>query len=1187
MTLTAARYLSERLTGDKGLVATFNPLPDCVFLRPIILDESAEKQSIQLSVSRSANANTSNGVSSSLFARSRKGAKVEYAKCVVVQTDVAAVTAGWSSQAAQNGAGHRLSPPLFYALFSQIVDYSNDYRRISQVSISKNFDEAYAEILVAMNAHGVLGSSSTLQRSRGAPAVPMATVHQHGFTRLAASEQNDEQFCLNVVFVHGLRGHPRGTWETKAGASRGSSEVTKKPKWLRSLFERRGDRSLPADTEQAQARDRSSSPAPPSPSPPSSSPSPVFWPEEYLTQDIPQARVWTYGYNADVIGGLFQANNRNSISQHGRDLSVRLEREIDNGKPLAFVVHSLGGIILKDAIRRSEIVRDRTKLVVFLGTPHRGSAYAGWGQIASNLARLTLQDSNKKMLETLEVNNEVLDNIHEEFKAIMFTRTIKIHSFQEARGITGMKGVSEEVVDDFSSKLDLPRGLETVESIDANHMHMARYSSRDDQGYRVISVVLKACVRQELESLQIPPAIVADVVDVVDAADAASSDTLFMVPFAKDDLFVGREDIIAKISGRRAAAPTHTRVALVGLGGVGKSQVAIEYAYRIQKIEPHMLVVWIHASDPTRFRQGYRKIADKLMLPGLEDTKADVLQLVHAWLSDSRNGPWLMILDNVDDDGVFFGGDQDGAGTSAVQAVDSADHGRPLESFLPQAAHGTILITSRNNMAATNLVGGHGNVVEVEPMGEDEALALLHTRVPFNEASRADAKTLVHALEGIPLAITHAAAYIKTRAPTTNISTYLGLFRESEANQVHLLSRKEWKDIRRDHSIRHAVIATWQISFQHIQKTERPAADLLALMSMYDKQGVPRGLLQQVNTSQLDFDDALAPLLSFSLVRTEIGAQALTMHRLVQLSMRRWLEAESELGRWVKESIQALSAAFPSGDYATWDQCKVLLPHVKEVVRHATEDKEGLEKQAKSAVRAGWYLLLMGEYMTAESFLRRSLEIREKVLGREHPDTLTSANKLGLVLERQGKYNEAEVMQRRALEGYKKVLRQEHPHTLTSVSNLRTVLARQGRYDKVEVIQRRVLEGFKKALRQEHLHTLTSVSNLRLVLERQGRYNKVEVIQQRVLEGFKKALSTREKDIRRHLVLARQGRYDKVEVMHQQALEGYKKALREKDIRRHLVLARQGRYDKAEVMHRRALEGFKKALSAGEAEKVR
>ena len=175
------------------------------------------------------------------------------------------------------------------------------------------------------------------------------------------------------------------------------------------------------------------------------------------------------------------------------------------------------------------------------------------------------------------------------------------------------------------------------------------------------------------------------------------------------------------------------------------------------------------------------------MIPGWKDTKADVLQLVYDWLSDRRNGQWLMILDNVDEDGVFFGDDP---------------NGRPHEGFLPHKAHGAILITSRNKTAATNLVGPHGHNVDVEPMGEEDALARLRTRVPFDETSRADATTLVHTLDRIPLAITHAAAYIKMRADTTTIATYVELFRESQANQVHLLSKKVWKDIQRDSSIR-------------------------------------------------------------------------------------------------------------------------------------------------------------------------------------------------------------------------------------------------------------------------------------------------------------------------------------------------------------------------------------------------
>lgn len=134
----------------------------------------------------------------------------------------------------------------------------------------------------------------------------------------------------SIVFVHGLRGHPRGTWETAkaaaaAAAGAGSSDTIKRFKRLRSWVQRLGHRFVATRTEQAQDPFSSSAY-----SAPALAQSTVFWPEEYLAVDIPQARVWTYGYNADVIGGLFGANNRNSISEHGRDLSVKLVREIDN-----------------------------------------------------------------------------------------------------------------------------------------------------------------------------------------------------------------------------------------------------------------------------------------------------------------------------------------------------------------------------------------------------------------------------------------------------------------------------------------------------------------------------------------------------------------------------------------------------------------------------------------------------------------------------------------------------------------------------------------------------------------------------------------------------------------------------------------------------------------------------------------
>ncbi|KAI2469436.1 hypothetical protein F4781DRAFT_216030 [Annulohypoxylon bovei var. microspora] len=230
----------------------------------------------------------------------------------------------------------------------------------------------------------------------------------------------------------------------------------------------------------------------------------VFWPRDFLARDLPEARIWTYGYNADVIGGLFQSNNQNSISQHGRDFTTKIQRDIENEEPIVFIAHSLGGLLVKDAIARSNSLRLRTRSIIFLGTPHRGSSYAGWAMIASNIASLALQDANEKILKALDVDSEVLDNIHEKFIDVVATSTIKIYSFQEAHGMSGTKILNAKVVDDYSSKLGLHSELETVQSIDANHRDMARCKDRYDPQYRDILSVLRHITRDTLPMINGP-----------------------------------------------------------------------------------------------------------------------------------------------------------------------------------------------------------------------------------------------------------------------------------------------------------------------------------------------------------------------------------------------------------------------------------------------------------------------------------------------------------------------------------------------------------------------------------------------------------------------------------------------------------------------------------------------------------
>ncbi|KAI7970683.1 hypothetical protein EIK77_003083 [Talaromyces pinophilus] len=646
------------------------------------------------------------------------------------------------------------------------------------------------------------------------------------------------------------------------------------------------------------------------------------------------------------------------------------------------------------------------------------------------------------------------------------------------------------------------------------------------------------------------------------------------VPFERDEMFVGREDIVKCISDavQGRSGQTSQRAALVGLGGI-----AIEYTYRVRESAPNTWIFWVHASNTTRFEQGYREVAVATKIPGRDDPKCDILELVKKWLCDETNGNWLMILDNADDMDTFF---------------NTMGDNMPLVDCLPHVSHGSILITSRNQTAARNLVGHRGQVIQVEPMSTHDAITLLKTRITVDQSCETEAKLLVEALECIPLAIAQAGAYIWNRSPQTSLSTYLQLFRASESNQEHLLNYHDAHDLRRDRSIRHPVIATWQISFDQIHHMSPKATDLLTLMSMFDRQGIPAELLRD-GMDPLQFEDAMAPLISFSLVRVEFGGQSFDLHRLVQLSARQWLKKQGQLHQYAKKSIRVMEAVFPSGDYETSASCQMLLPHVKETIRFT----EGLDEDDRLNVlsianRCGWYLYLMGKYEEAEAMHRRALEGRENVLGAEHPDTLTSVNNLGSVLERQGKYEEAEAMHRRALAGRENVLGAEHPDTLTSVGNLGLVLESQGKYKEAEAMHRRALAGRENVLGAEHPGTLTSVSNLGLVLARQGKYEEAEAMHRRALAGRENVLGAEHPDTLTSvsnlgLVLARQGKYEEAEAMHRRDLAGSEKVLGAEHpdtltsvSNLGLVLERQGKYEEAEAMHRRDLAGSEKVLGA-------
>ena len=251
-----------------------------------------------------------------------------------------------------------------------------------------------------------------------------------------------------------------------------------------------------------------------------------------------------------------------------------------------------------------------------------------------------------------------------------------------------------------------------------------------------------------------------------------------------------------------------------------------------------------------------------------------------------------------------------------------------------------------NGQAAFRLTNRIEHVIDVLLMEEEDAKTLLRELLPNDKSSEDDTIALVETLERLPLAITQAAAYISVRKMMT-IAKYLAYARQ---NEEILLA--DMGDLRRDPSVPSSVLVTWQISFDQIKKSFPAAAELLSLMSVLDRQGIPEFLLCKDN-NRLALEDALAPLNDFALIASEANGECFGMHRLVQLATRTWLHIHGEITKWQEEAVRLLSEFFPSGDHRNWKSCIALLPHAEVVLRYQNSEHYSLQQARVFIIQHG------------------------------------------------------------------------------------------------------------------------------------------------------------------------------------------------------------------------------------------
>ncbi len=389
------------------------------------------------------------------------------------------------------------------------------------------------------------------------------------------------------------------------------------------------------------------------------------------------------------------------------------------------------------------------------------------------------------------------------------------------------------------------------------------------------------------------------------------------LPSPRNPFFTGREDILDTLhqclSTNQAVALTRSYV-LHGLGGIGKTQIAVEYAYR--HAQEYTAVFWIGAETPESLASSFLSIATLLGLPEHQESdQGRIAAAVRRWLSTHRQ--WLLIWDNVEDLDL-------------------------LSSFLPPARQGAMLFTTRRQTLGTL---AHG--MELQPMMEEEGtlfllrrarlldptapveqLKQLAQRTPFEYAA---ARELVAAMDGLPLALDQVGAYVQETP--CSLADYLKLY---QTRRAELLKRRG--EVVIDHPA--SVVTTWSISFEKVEQANAPAAAHAQAGWKESSSFAQAGRKEDVFL----WHEAIRAVSPYSLLKRNTEEHTLSIHRLVQAVLReRMSEQECEL--WQQRAIRMLNAVFPEVPPDTQRQCERLLPHCWRVQQPCRFRHEGVTWQ--------------------------------------------------------------------------------------------------------------------------------------------------------------------------------------------------------------------------------------------------
>ncbi|CAI7648569.1 unnamed protein product [Penicillium glandicola] len=879
-----------------------------------------------------------------------------------------------------------------------------------------------------------------------------------------------------------------------------------------------------------------------------------FWLRDLLPNEGFKARIFTVNYKADATS-FFSSSSADRISHHAQTLVEELnaEREHDDSiqRPIIFLCHGLGGLIVKKALIYASTctsakmthlhsVFTSTFGLIFFGTPHEGIEKARWSLLAKGLKGVLKDRSH--LIASMEKRSETLQTISQQFSPLL--KNFYVHNFWET--LETSRSIGSGYIVSYSSAA--PPWDDTGRSgLPATHSQMCKFGDREQPGYKLTCGILHRFIKlagpliasRHQESHSFLAARRAHEATEILAFDihhdnkpvsfklkpaTDSRNQHFLVPLAVSDNYTGRERLAQGLQ-EKLLAPNirQKRFVLYGLGGSGKTQFCLKFAS--DNRDNFWGVFWVDASSPKAAEQAFSGLA---RIGKVEEKLESGLY----WLS-TQDMPWLLVIDNADD--ADF------------------DYAR----YFPLGAKGHILVTSRNPDCKVHATIGFEEFANLE---EEDSITLLLRSAIVSDLhdlnARATARPIVQALGCLPLALIQAGASI--RQNICSLEDYLNVFNsykrklflngiqqgqgsyehtvfttfEVSYNKIRSLTTDEAKDAI---EILHVMAflhfdqipgtlfeKAWEGFFSHgklnalsslVDRITQISGDLVTLSSGYGgwfttfaEGRLPRIFSQTENSwDKLRFRKAIHLLWSYSLILQNVSLGSYSMHPMVQFWARERLQGKAQkiwgniASRVLAESITTIS----EDSELVYRRC--LVPHIDSCLRiDYCDSRKGLEFDNSNMGQFERFATVYaegGRWNDAAAIQERILHTQGDLLGKESFEALDAMTVLARSYWNSSQAGKALRLQTSIWDLCKGKLGPFDPRTLQAMDSLSRTLWLCGSISKADKLAQQSYEGLAQIMGPDHPYTLSAMHSFGRTRLHLVDLNKAQELLLRAWEG--------------------------------------------------------------------------------------